>query len=152
VEIQWDRDADSVYVYFSHGRVVDSRIIDDYRFVHFDEQGDIRGLEFLYASEGVLVSDMPIPVQAVADALISNGIPVIDAGHIVEAKGLTLATPAAYNSVLYRSGEIVQMVSPLRDEQLTVGEEVAPPVVTADGVSIESNSTHGSELLDARIA
>ena len=58
-EITIDTAVDAAYVRFSNAEVAYSRRLDDRRVLDYAEDGSPRGIELLYISDGVNVSDLP---------------------------------------------------------------------------------------------
>ena len=59
IRLTHDQEADAVYVYLSekpydHGKKIDKR-----RRIDYAQDGSVVGIEFLYVSDGVDVSDLP---------------------------------------------------------------------------------------------
>lgn len=78
MDIKYDHEADAVYVQLTERQVASTLIIDDSRFVHYDSAGAVRGVEFLWASDGLRLSDLPFDSRRIATALVDAGIPVVD--------------------------------------------------------------------------
>jgi uncharacterized protein YuzE len=57
--ITYDHEVDAVYVYLSDERVVRTKIIDDLRIADYDAEGRVVGMEFLGASSGLDLRDLP---------------------------------------------------------------------------------------------
>lgn len=54
----YDPDADTLYVHLNDGVVEQTRFVDDYRAIDYREDVVV-GVEFINASEGVDLSDLP---------------------------------------------------------------------------------------------
>jgi uncharacterized protein YuzE len=78
VFITYDSDADALYVQLRPPQdgVVETDEIDIYRYVDYDEQGQIIGVEFLGVSRGIDLTDVP-EAQRVAEAI--RTLPVVAA-------------------------------------------------------------------------
>lgn len=73
LEIKYDRKADAVYLRFSDQEVAYSKRLDTERTVDYSEEGEIRGIEFLFASSGMKTDDLPYR-SAIERALQDRGI------------------------------------------------------------------------------
>jgi uncharacterized protein YuzE len=73
VYISYDSDADAVYVQLRQtddGGEIETDEIDIYRYVDYDEQGQIIGIELLGVSRGIDLAGVP-EAQRVAEAIRS---------------------------------------------------------------------------------
>lgn len=59
-------DADALYVYLSEGSVVRTRVLDDRRIVDLGDGGRVVGIEFIDASAGVDLTDLPFKHEVAA--------------------------------------------------------------------------------------
>ena len=66
--VRYDAEADAVYVRLNDGRYERTEELDDCRNIDYDADGRAIGVEFLYVSMGVDLSDVP-QAAAVAEAL-----------------------------------------------------------------------------------
>ena len=69
----YDEENDVLYVQFSVAKVARTRPFGDLRLVDYDAQDRAVGIEFIAASEGLDVSDLPLGDQIEA-LLIENGL------------------------------------------------------------------------------
>ena len=76
ITVRHDPDADAVYVRLNEGRYARTEEIDDYRNVDYDADGRAIGVEFLYVSDGVDLSEVP-QADRVAEALRPLGLKVL---------------------------------------------------------------------------
>ena len=60
VSVEYDPEADVLYVRLApHARVAKTHPLDDMRLIDYSEDGAVVGIEFIDASEGVELSDVP---------------------------------------------------------------------------------------------
>jgi len=59
VEIKYDRIADAIYIKLSNMPYAYGRDLDDLRRIDYDTDGEIRGVELLCVSDGVITDDLP---------------------------------------------------------------------------------------------
>lgn len=59
IEIKYDKKADAIYLSVSDEKAVHSKELDRERIVDYSEDGEIRGIKFLFASSGVNTDDLP---------------------------------------------------------------------------------------------
>ncbi len=83
MQIKHDPAADAVYVSFSEGRSAYTQDVDESRFVDFDQQGALLGIEFLNVDSGMRVGGLPVDIIALARALRQEGLPVLDGLEVV---------------------------------------------------------------------
>ena len=57
--VTYDAEADALYVQLRDGSVARQVFIDDARILDYSEDGAIAGVEFVCASEGIDLSDVP---------------------------------------------------------------------------------------------
>lgn len=78
VSVEYDREADVLYVRLApHAKVARTHRLDDMRLIDYSEDGAVVGIEFIDASEGVELSDVPFArkvEQLIGDAGL--GLPV----------------------------------------------------------------------------
>lgn len=68
-----DQESDAAYVYLTDRGVVRTRELDENRLLDLDDDGEIRGIEFLNVSHGVDLSGLP-HAPALADLFRGHGI------------------------------------------------------------------------------
>lgn len=73
---EYDYDSDCAYVRFSAAEHHHSVEIDVTRFVDYAEDGSVIGIELLYVSGGVDVTDLPC-AEAVAAELQAHGVKIM---------------------------------------------------------------------------
>jgi uncharacterized protein YuzE len=71
--VQFDAEADALYVYLSDGPLVRTQIIDDGRMVDWAADGQVVGLEFLDVSHGIDLRGVPC-AERVPDMLKAAGL------------------------------------------------------------------------------
>lgn len=60
VSVEYDPEVDVLYVRLApHARVAKTHPLDDMRLIDYSEDGAVVGIEFIDASEGVELSDVP---------------------------------------------------------------------------------------------
>ena len=59
MEIKYDRIADAIYIKLSNMPYAYGRDLDDLRRIDYDTDGEIRGVELLCVSDGVITDDLP---------------------------------------------------------------------------------------------
>ena len=67
-KVEYDPEADAVYVRLNDRRYARTEELDDYRNIDYDADGCAIGVEFLYVSKGVDLNEVP-QATAVAEAL-----------------------------------------------------------------------------------
>lgn len=75
MQYQYDRDADAVYILINDLPFAYSIEIDESRFVDYAKDGTIIGIELLYVSGGVDITDLPF-TSDVERMLNENGIKI----------------------------------------------------------------------------
>lgn len=73
--VAFDPDADALYVYLASGVVAETRPLGDLRMVDYSKDGTVLGIEFVSASHGVDLSDVPF-APTVASAIGDSGLPI----------------------------------------------------------------------------
>ncbi len=59
-QVEFDPEADAVYVRLRERQgLVESERIDEQRIVHYDEAGQVVGIEFLFVSRGITTDGLP---------------------------------------------------------------------------------------------
>lgn len=58
--VTYDEEADALYVRFMDVASAKTKAVDDLRMIDYSKDGAIIGLEFLQASAGIDLSDMPL--------------------------------------------------------------------------------------------
>ncbi|GEM_PF-724805 len=86
LEMKYDTKADSAYFYFSDKKIAYSRKLDTERTVDYTEEGEIRGIGFLYASTGIKTDDLPHR-SAIERALHDKGL-----ARIIQKPGTSRVT------------------------------------------------------------
>ena len=59
MEIKYDRIADAIYIKLSNMPYAYGKDLDDLRRIDYDTDGEIRGVELLCVSDGVITDDLP---------------------------------------------------------------------------------------------
>ena len=59
IEIKYDRKFDSIYLFFSDGKIAFSKKLDENRSVDYSDEGEIRGIRFNSASTTLKTDDLP---------------------------------------------------------------------------------------------
>jgi len=75
MEYQYDHNADCVYILINNLPHAYSKELDETRFVDYAEDGTVIGVELLYVSGGVDVSDLPYQSE-IEKLLEQHGIKV----------------------------------------------------------------------------
>jgi uncharacterized protein YuzE len=139
MRITHDQDADAVYVYLTNEPVTDTQIVDDCRFVHYGPSGTVRGIEFLYVSQGVMISDLPTDIQALATVLLANNIPVADVLVVWSAADIRLGLARTVASALYPPVRVTPMIAVLSVTTLSCSawQQDAPTLVPLTRTNID---------------
>jgi uncharacterized protein YuzE len=62
MQIRFDTEADALYVQLTEPRgQVGTRVLDDLRFVDYDEDDSVVGVEFIQVSRGIKLDGVPRP-------------------------------------------------------------------------------------------
>lgn len=64
--VEYDEQADAVYVYLSDREVTQTKALDDYRNIDLDDVGAVVGVEFLGVSGGIELTNVPKRAEVVA--------------------------------------------------------------------------------------
>ena len=59
MKLEYDRDADAIYIYLSNASYAYGKDLDNERRIDYDINGKPRGVELLCVSEGVITDDLP---------------------------------------------------------------------------------------------
>ena len=78
MNVEYEPGSDAAYVQFLDAPVAYTQMIDDGRILDYAASGAVLGLELLGIKGGVRLSGLPIDRAAVAAALGSVGVPVLD--------------------------------------------------------------------------
>lgn len=73
--VSFDAEADVLYVYLTDGTVDATTALGDLRMIDKSKDGTVLGIEFISASEGVDLSDIPF-APTVAAAIGDSGLPI----------------------------------------------------------------------------
>ncbi|KYK25438.1 hypothetical protein AYK26_06230 [Euryarchaeota archaeon SM23-78] len=65
MEINYDKDADALYIEFRKGKFVKNKKIDDFTIIDLDEKGNLLGIEILRASKR-------IPQESLSEVHVKN--------------------------------------------------------------------------------
>ena len=65
-------DTDVLYVQLGEGEIARQVFLDDTRIVDYMVDGGVGGIEFVCASEGIALSDIPFP-QQVEELIVESG-------------------------------------------------------------------------------
>jgi len=63
IDIRHDSKADAIYILFSDIPYSHGKSLDDERHIDYGENGEVRGVELLCVSDGVIVDDLPNRVE-----------------------------------------------------------------------------------------
>lgn len=72
LSIEYEKEADTVYLHFSDKPAARSRQLDRERIIDYSEDGEIRGIKFLSVSSGMNTDDLPYR-SAIERALADKG-------------------------------------------------------------------------------
>ena len=75
VDVRHDIEADAIYVLFNDIPYSYGKSLDDERHIDFGEDGEVRGVELLCVSDGVITDDLPNRAE-IEQALEDRGIKV----------------------------------------------------------------------------
>jgi len=75
LKVTYDPDADVLYVHLATGKVAETRALGDLRLIDYSKAGTVLGIEFISASDGVDLHDVPFS-QTVATAIGDSGFPI----------------------------------------------------------------------------
>lgn len=78
MKIEFDPDADAMYIRLRNGRVISTRSLDDSRYVDLGANGQPIGVEVLGVSQGIDTTDLP-EREAIEQALGKLGTKVLAA-------------------------------------------------------------------------
>ena len=70
--ITYSEESDAVYIQISDAKIVRTEIIDDARFVDYDANGNVVGIELLGASGGLDLRDLPEQKRLESEARVLN--------------------------------------------------------------------------------
>ena len=73
--VTYDTDADALYVRLREGASARQATLDDARIIDYSEDGAVLGVEFLGASDGVDLDDVPF-APTVAKLIHDSGLPI----------------------------------------------------------------------------
>jgi uncharacterized protein YuzE len=59
MRMKYDREADAIYILFSDKPYAYGKDLDNERRVDYDTDGNVRGIELLCVSSGVITDDLP---------------------------------------------------------------------------------------------
>lgn len=59
ITMSYDKEADAIYLYLSHKKIIQSKELDTERIIDYSENGEIRGIELLAVSNGVNTENLP---------------------------------------------------------------------------------------------
>jgi len=59
MRLEYDRQADAIYLYLTDAPYAYGRDLDNERRIDYSADGKVRGVEFLCVSKGVVVDDLP---------------------------------------------------------------------------------------------
>ena len=57
--IEFDKKAKAVYVYFSDRQVAYTKKLDDFRYIDYDSQDSVVGVELLRVNDAVITDELP---------------------------------------------------------------------------------------------
>ncbi|MBD3259856.1 DUF2283 domain-containing protein [Candidatus Woesearchaeota archaeon] len=70
MEINYDKDADAVYIKIRKGEFAKNKKIDDFTIIDLDKDNNILGIEFLEASKR-------IPIESLSEVSVKNILKVV---------------------------------------------------------------------------
>jgi uncharacterized protein YuzE len=70
--ITYSEESDAVYIQLSDEKIVRTQIIDDARFVDYDANGNVVGIELLGASGGLDLRELPEQKRLESEARVLN--------------------------------------------------------------------------------
>ena len=73
LELQYDKQADAIYICLSTKKVSYTKKLDNFRYVDFATDNTPVGVELLYVSNGVATGDLPF---------VSNIIKLLETNHV----------------------------------------------------------------------
>ncbi len=73
--VTFDAEADALYVRLRDGSSARQAMLDDARIIDYSEDGAVIGVEFLGASDGVDLDDVPF-APTVASLIHDSGLPI----------------------------------------------------------------------------
>lgn len=73
--VRFDPDADVLYVHLAEAKVAETRSLGDLRLIDYSKDGIVIGVEFISASHGVDLADLPF-AQTIAKAIGDTGLPI----------------------------------------------------------------------------
>jgi len=71
--VEYDRKANAVYIYFSDKTVARTKKLDDMRYIDYDSEDAIVGVELLHVNDAVMTDNLPNRAE-IERALCSRGI------------------------------------------------------------------------------
>ena len=71
--VEYDRKANAIYIYFSDKEVAHTKKLDDFRYVDYDSEDAIVGVELLHVNDAVITDNLPNRAE-IERALDSRGI------------------------------------------------------------------------------
>ena len=75
MNIKYDRKADAIYILFNDIPYAYGKSLDDERHIDYGQGGEVRGVELLCVSDGVIADDLPNRAE-IERALEKRGIKV----------------------------------------------------------------------------
>jgi len=57
--VEYDRKANAIYIYFSDKAVAHTKKLDDMRYIDYDSEDTVIGVELLSVSDGVITDALP---------------------------------------------------------------------------------------------
>ncbi len=73
--VEYDRKANAIYIYFSDKTVAHTEKLDDMRYIDYDSEDTVIGVELLGVSDGVIADALPHRVE-IERALGNRGIKI----------------------------------------------------------------------------
>jgi uncharacterized protein YuzE len=70
MEINYDKEADAMYIEFRKGKFTKTKKIDDFTIIDLDEKGNILGIELLEVSKR-------IPLESLSEVNVKNLLAVV---------------------------------------------------------------------------
>lgn len=72
--VTYDEDADALYVQLSDATVDHSTSVDDIRIIDYSDDGAVVGIEFVNASSGIALTELPLS-RTVEQLIGESGLP-----------------------------------------------------------------------------
>lgn len=90
MDVRFDRQDGVAYVRYVQEKVHHTEEVDESRLVDWSTSGQVIGIEFLDAEDGVMTAGLPVDVVALQQALKREGIRVLDPVTVSGAQGFRI--------------------------------------------------------------